>query len=74
QRKQQLNSYPISSEFVFEHVYANYNGDKRALDNDLVPLLNRVAVPFPTNEQMVYDAGEDLKSRLKDIVVRQKFN
>ena len=74
QRKQQLNSYPISSEFVFEHVYANYNGDKRALDNDLVPLLTRVAVPFPTNEQMVYDAGEDLKSRLKDIVVRQKFN
>ena len=74
QRKQQLNSYPISSEFVFEHVYANYNGDKRALDNDLVPLLNRVAVPFPSNEQMVYDAGEDLKSRLKDIVVRHKFN
>ncbi len=74
QKKQQLISYPISSEFVFEHVYANYNGDKRALDNDLVPLLNRVAIPFPSNEQMVYDAGEDLKSRLKDIVVRQKFN
>jgi hypothetical protein len=74
QSKQQLNSYPLSSEFVFEHVYANYNGDRRALDNDLVPLLNRVAVPFPSNEQMVYDAGEDLKSRLKDIVVRHKFN
>jgi len=74
QKKQQLNSYPISSEFVFEHIYANYNGDKRALDNNLVPLLNRVAVPFPSNEQMVYDAGEDLKSRLKDIVVRHKFN
>lgn len=74
QNKQQLNSYPISSEFIFEHVYANYNGDKRALDNDLVPLLNRVAVPFPSNEQMVYDAGEDLKSKLKDIVIRQKFN
>lgn len=74
QRKQQLNTYPLSSEFVFEHVYANYNGDRRALDNDLVPLLNQVAVPFPTNEQMVYDAGEDLKSRLKDIVIRHKFN
>ncbi|WP_297793644.1 hypothetical protein [uncultured Eudoraea sp.] len=74
QRKQQLNTYPLSSEFVFEHVYANYNGDRRALDNNLVPLLNQVAVPFPTNEQMVYDAGEDLKSRLKDIVIRHKFN
>jgi hypothetical protein len=55
-------------------VYANYNGDKRALDNNLVALLNLGAVPFPSNEQMVYDAGEDLKARLKEIVVRHKFN
>jgi len=72
--KQQLNAYPLSSEFVFEHVYANYNGDKRALDNDLVSLLNLAAVPFPSNEQMVYDAGEDLKGRLKGILTRHRFN
>ena len=72
--KQQLNSYPLSSEFVFEHIYAQYNGDKRALDNDLFIFLNAQPVPFPSNEQMVFDAGEDLKSRLKEIIVRQKFN
>ncbi|WP_411030970.1 hypothetical protein [Spongiimicrobium sp. 3-5] len=72
--KQQLNSYPLASEFVFEHIYANYDGDKRALDNDLVGLLNLRAVPFPSNEQMVYDAGEDLKARLKGIITRHKFN
>jgi hypothetical protein len=72
--KQQLNSYPLSSEFVFEHVYANYDGDKRALDNNLVALLKLGAVPFPSNEQMVYDAGEDLKGRLKNILIKQKFN
>ncbi len=72
--KQQLNSYPLASEFVFEHIYANYNGDKRALDNNLVALLKLGAVPFPTNEQMVYDAGEDLKNRLKGIIIRHKFN
>lgn len=72
--KQAVNSYPLSSEFIFEHVYANYNGDKRALDNNLISLLNLGAVPFPTNEQMVYDAGEDLKSRLKNIIIRHKFN
>lgn len=72
--KQQVNSYPLSSEFVFEHVYANYDGDRRALENDLVALLDLVAVPFPTNEQMVYDAGEDLKSRLKFILTQQRFN
>ena len=72
--KQQLNSYPLSSEFVFEHIYAQYNGDKRALENDLFIFLNAQPVPFPSNEQMVFDAGEDLKSRLKEIIVRQKFN
>jgi hypothetical protein len=31
------------------------------------------AVKFPTNEQMVYDAGADLKQNLKDIIRRNKF-
>ncbi|TMM56932.1 hypothetical protein FEE95_10575 [Maribacter algarum] len=72
--KQQLNSYPLASEFIFEHIYANIDGDKRALDNDLRPYLDQVAIPFPTNEQMVYDAGEDLKARIKSIVGRHRFN
>lgn len=72
--KQQLNSYPLSSEFIFEHSYAHYDGDKRALEDNLIPLLKLGAVPFPSNEQMVYDAGEDMKSRLKTILDRQHFN
>lgn len=72
--QQALNSYPLASQFIFEHVYANYDGDKRALDNNLVGLLDLAAVPFPSDEQMVYDAGEDLKARLKNILMRQKFN
>tara|TARA_R110000868_G_scaffold74009_6_gene214165 strand:- start:8723 stop:9907 length:1185 start_codon:yes stop_codon:yes gene_type:complete len=72
--KQQINSYPLASEFVFEHVYAKYNGDKLALDNDLISLLSLAAVPFPSNEDMVYDAGEDLKAKLKGIITRHQFN
>ncbi|MFC4096981.1 hypothetical protein [Euzebyella saccharophila] len=72
--RQQIDSYPISSEFIFEHVYARHDGDKRAIDNDLTPLLKLGAVPFPSNEQMVYDAGEDIKNRLKSILKRQRFN
>lgn len=71
--KQQINSYPLTSEFVFEHIYARYDGDKLALDNDLISFLGLAAVPFPSNENMVYDAGEDLKARLKSIVSRQQF-
>ena len=72
--KQQINDYPISSEFVFEHSYANANGDQRALDDDVLPLLKLDVVTFPTNEEMVYDAGEDLKARIKGILSRQRFN
>jgi hypothetical protein len=30
-------------------------------------------VPFPNNEQMVFDTGEDLKARVKNIIVSNKF-
>ena len=73
--KQQLvNSYPLASEFKFEHIYARHDGDKRALENNLISQLGLAAIPFPTNEQMVYDAGEDLKSRIKSIMTQQRFN
>ncbi len=71
---QEINAYPLSSQFVFEHVFANYQGDKRALEDDLLVYLNAREVPFPSNEQMVYDAGEDLKARLKGIVSKYQFN
>lgn len=74
QTKQQINSYPLASGFVFENDYANYRGDKRALDDSLTKLLSAKAVPFPSNEQMIYDAGEDLKNKIKSILIRYKFN
>lgn len=71
---QQINSYPLTSGFVFEHIYANYEGDKRALGSDLIKFLSARSVQFPSNEQMVYDAGEDLKNNIKNIIKRHKFN
>ncbi len=71
--KQLLEAFPIASEYVFEHIYANYNGDKRALDDDLVRYLGLQAVQFPSNEQMVYDSGEDLKNKIKNIITNYRF-
>ena len=71
--KQLLDAFPIQSEFVFEHIYANYRGDKRALDSDLLPFLERRSVPFPTEEQMIYDTGEDLKNQLKRIITSYRL-
>ncbi|UQD56871.1 hypothetical protein [Flavobacterium sp. K5-23] len=70
---QLLESFPLTTEFVFENMYATYKGDKRASDDSYYSNFDRRAVPFPSNEQMVYDTGEDLKLKLKDIISRNKF-
>lgn len=69
---QLLQTFPISSQFVFENRYATYRGDKRAIGNDYLPMFNQRAMPFPSNEQMVFDTGEDLKAKLKAIITRNK--
>ncbi|NHM01437.1 hypothetical protein [Flavobacterium difficile] len=71
--KQLIDAYPLSSEFVFDYIYANFNGDKRACDDSYFQYFDRRAVPFPTNEQMVYDSGEDLKAKLKAIITGNRF-
>lgn len=68
QNNQLIDTFPINSEFIFEHIYATSRGDRRALETNLIPFLERRAVPFPTAEQMIYDTGEDLKIQLKQII------
>lgn len=68
-----IQTFPLTSEFVFENIYATYKGDRRASDDNYHPYFDKKAVPFPTNEQMVYDTGEDLKSKLKGIINGNSF-
>jgi hypothetical protein len=70
---QLLQSYPIASEFIFNNTYATYRGDKRACEEEYYPTFNVRAVPFPSNEQMVFDTGNDLKAKLKSIISRNKI-
>ena len=71
--KQTIETYPIESEFTFQHVYASFKGDKRALDQSYIDLTRLHVISFPTNEQMIYDAGQDLKQHLKYLINRNKF-
>lgn len=66
-------SFPLSSEFVFENIYAKMKGDKRAVDSKYLPNFRNGPVPFPNNQQMVFDTGEDLKAQLKGIIKQHKF-
>ncbi|WP_276380829.1 hypothetical protein [Flavobacterium sp. H4147] len=70
---QLVQTFPVSSEFVFENIYSTYKGDKNACEDNYLGYFNKRAVPFPNNEQMVFDTGEDLKAKLKDIIVRNKI-
>lgn len=63
-----VQRFPLISEFVFENAFATYRGDDRALTREDRILVNNRFVPFPNNEQMVFDAGMDIKERLKEII------
>ncbi|WP_298366916.1 hypothetical protein [uncultured Lutibacter sp.] len=70
---QLLKSFPLTSEFVFENIYATYIGDKRALSKQQKAYVGNTFIKFPTNEQMIYDSGENLKSKIKTIISKYKF-
>ena len=63
-----LDAFPIESQFVFENKFATIRGDKRALNRDEISLLNNRKEYFPTDAQMIFDTGEDLKMKLKQII------
>ncbi len=67
-----IQSFPVSTEFFFENIYANFKGDRQAADDSYI-FFDRKIVPFPNNEQMIYDTGESLKQKIKDILIRNKF-
>jgi len=70
---QRLQSFPLSSGYIFENRFATFRGDERALNHYDWELINNRRIPFPSNEQMVYDTGEDLKLKLKEIINSAPF-
>ena len=71
--KQSIGSFPITSQFVFENIFATYKGDPRAADDNYSPNFYNKVVPFPTSEQMVYDTSEDLKSKINGVITNNQF-
>ncbi len=68
-----IEQFNIDSGFVFENFYATFRGDRRALTADDITLINGGPIPFPYNEQMVFDSGEDLKLQLKELIADYRF-
>ncbi|MGV6830071.1 MAG: hypothetical protein ACWA5P_00730 [bacterium] len=70
---QVIDSFDIDSGFVFENLFAEFRGDRRALTQNDRALLRNRPLPFPSSEQLVYDTGEDLKLKLKRIINSYNF-
>ncbi|TYP72235.1 hypothetical protein [Aquimarina intermedia] len=73
QNRQTTDIIPLGSEFIFEHHYARILGDIRALNDSERSYLKNKPLPFPSNEQLVFDAGQDLKNELKSILSNHSF-
>jgi hypothetical protein len=73
-QNQVIDAFTIDSGFTFENIFGHYRGDRRALNRDDKNLLRHRQVRFPSDEQMVYDSGEDLKLQLKDIINSYRLN
>lgn len=72
-KDQLVNSYPLGSEFLFENVFASFRGDQRVLTKEDQLLLQKHFVPFPSNEQLLIDAADDIKSNLGSILKRNRL-
>ena len=68
QRNELLNSYTLTSRFVFSHSYCTYSEDSRTLDERYRRLVGQSYAPLTSNEQMIYDASVDLQNQLKSVV------
>ncbi len=68
-----LDDFPLESTFVFDYQYATAEGDRRAIRREYLDFLDKHPIPFPSNEQMIYDAAKDIKMKLKDILNNAEF-
>jgi len=70
---QRVDNFPLQSQFVFDYTYATQQGDRRAIRKEIIDFLDKQPVPFPSNEQMIYDAAQDIKMQFKDILNKASF-
>lgn len=72
-RNRIINRHPLGTEFIFENIFARYRGDERALTDEDLQFSRNDFFPFPSNPQMVLDAGTEIKERLKEILRNNHF-
>ena len=70
---QLLDVFPLQSKYIFDHHFATYTGDRRAIDKAYLDFLQQRRIAFPSSEQMIYDAAQEIKDKFKDILYQADF-
>lgn len=67
-----LKKEPITSDALFENFYTLVYGDLGALSPETQKELQTKPLPFPTDEALIIQAGEVIKTMTKEIIVKNK--
>jgi predicted small secreted protein len=63
---------PINSRFDFDNVAYKIEGDEMALEEKFLRKIRHSQfMPFPNDEQMVFDCGQDIKSRFSQFLAAE---
>ena len=61
-----LDKDRITTEVIFDNYVSSFNGDRRALSTESCRRIGNLAMPFPSDTNMLSDAADRLKPILKD--------
>jgi len=70
--QRQLRKEPIGAEHIFEHNSARAVGDLEALDAEGMAMIEREAMPFPTDFEMIFMCTETLKPAIQEGIYRNR--
>ncbi|MFZ4401457.1 MAG: hypothetical protein ACOYO1_15585 [Bacteroidales bacterium] len=68
--RQLLKTDPVRAEWFFKNAFAKAHGDLNALSPQSSAKLQADPIPFPTNADMIMQAGYILKNTCKDLIRR----
>jgi tetratricopeptide (TPR) repeat protein len=70
--KELVDSAPLGVEAVFENYASTFRGDERALSKESRRRIGNRPVPFPTNEDLMLTAAEQIKPVVKERISRTR--
>ena len=71
--QEKVLSKPIESNAIFTNSAIRFEGDRRALTKETLRRLGGSPKQFPTDEELLMLASENMKERAKDIISQHDY-